>query len=125
MLEILPKPAPDRTTDNPWPEWPHIFRLDYGHAEVAARFGGDPRTFLISTKKFMGDEHGKLKELHTVMIDWVPGENGTGLQLREVPGTEKVWPAQLVLLAMGFRGAGKPCARSTGCGAGRTLECPG
>ena len=108
MFEILPKPPPDRATDNPWPEWPHIFRVDYGHAEVAARFGGDPRTFLISTKRFMGDEHGKLKELRTVMIEWVPSENGTGLQLREVPGTEKVWPAQLVLLAMGFLGPENP-----------------
>ena len=108
MFEILPKPPADRATDNPWPEWPHIFRVDYGHAEVAARFGGDPRTFLISTKRFMGDEHGKLKELHTVMIEWVPSENGTGLQLREVPGTEKVWPAQMVLLAMGFLGPENP-----------------
>ena len=76
MFEILPKPPANRATDNPWPEWPHIFRVDYDHAEVATRFGGDPRTFLISTKRFMGDEHGKLKELHTVMIEWVPSENG-------------------------------------------------
>ena len=108
MFEILPKPPPDRATDNPWPEWPHIFRVDYGHAEVAARFGEDPRTFLISTKRFVGDEHEKLKELHTVMIEWVPSENGRGMQLREVPGTEKVWPAQLVLLAMGFLGPENP-----------------
>ena len=56
----------------------------------------------------MGDEHGKLKELHPVMIEWVPSENGKGLQLREVPRTEKVWPAQLVLLAMGFLGPENP-----------------
>ncbi len=108
MFEILPKPPPDRAPDNPWPEWPRIFRVDYGHAEAAERFGGDPRTFLISTKRFVGDEHGKLKELHTVMIEWVANENGTRPQLREVPGTEKVWPAQLVLLAMGFLGPENP-----------------
>ena len=108
MFEILPQPPPDRAPDNPWPEWPRIFRVDYGHAEVAARFGADPRTFLISTKRFVGDEHGRLKELHTVMIEWLPSENGARPQLREVPGSEKVWPAQLVFLSMGFLGPENP-----------------
>ena len=108
MFEILPQPPPDRAPDNPWPEWPRIFRVDYGHAEAAARFGADPRTFLISTKRFVGDEHGRLKELHTVMIEWLPSENGTRPQLREVPGSEKVWPAQLCFLSMGFLGPENP-----------------
>ncbi len=103
MFEILPKPPLERQPDNPWPEWPKILRTDYGHVESAARFGDDPRTFLISTKKFVGDEDGKLKELHTVMIEWERDEDGR-FQLKEVPGTEKVWPAQLVLLALGFLG---------------------
>lgn len=104
MFEILPKPPAERAADNPWPEWPHIFRVDYGQAEAAARFGQDPRTFLISTKKFVGDENGHIQELHTVMIEWVVTDNMTSSQLRELPGTEKVWPAQLVLLSMGFLG---------------------
>lgn len=108
MFEILPQPPTDRAPDNPWPEWPHIFRVDYGHAEVAERFGDDPRTFLISTKKFVGDAQGKLKELHTVMIEWVPSLNGARPQLREIPGSEKVWPAQLVFLSMGFLGPENP-----------------
>jgi len=108
MFEIMPKPPPSRAPTNPWPEWPNIFRVDYGHAEAAERFGADPRTFLISTKRFVGDEQGRLKELHTVMIEWLPSENGARPQLREVPGTEKVWPCQLVLLAMGFRGPENP-----------------
>ena len=114
MFEIMPEPPPERAADNPWPEWPRIFRVDYGHAEVAARFGEDPRTFLISTKRFVGDEHGRLKELHTVMIEWVPSNNGTRPQLREVPGSEKVWPAQLVFLAMGFRGPENPVLEQLG-----------
>ena len=114
MFEIMPEPPPERAADNPWPEWPQIFRVDYGHAEVAARFGEDPRTFLISTKRFVGDEHGRLKELHTVMIEWVPSNNGTRPQLREVPGSEKVWPAQLVFLAMGFRGPENPVLEQLG-----------
>ena len=113
MFEILPKPPPDRAPDNPWPEWPRIFRVDYGHAEAAERFGADPRTFLISTKRFVGDEHGKLKELHTVMIEWTKDENGR-FQLQEVPGSEKVWPAQLVLLAMGFLGPENPVLEQLG-----------
>ncbi len=108
MFEIMPKPPPDRAPNNPWPEWPNIFRVDYGHAEAADRFGADPRTFLISTKRFVGDENGRLKELHTVLIEWLPSQNGARPELREVPGTEKVWPCQLVLLAMGFRGPENP-----------------
>ena len=114
MFEILPKPPPERAPDNPWPEWPLIFRVDYGHAEVAERFGADPRTFLISTKRFVGDEHGRLKALHTVMIEWVASENGARPQLREVPGSEKVWPCQLVLLAMGFLGPENPALDQLG-----------
>ncbi|MCY3657775.1 MAG: glutamate synthase subunit beta [Caldilineaceae bacterium] len=113
MFEILPKPPPDRAPNNPWPEWPRIFRVDYGHAEAAERFGADPRTFLISTKRFVGDEHGKLKELHTVMIEWITDEDGR-FQLQEVPGSEKVWPAQLVLLAMGFLGPENPVLEQLG-----------
>lgn len=103
MFEILPEPPQERASDNPWPQWPKIFRTDYGHEESAAKFGEDPRTFLISTQKFVGDEHGNLKELHTIQIEWEKDENGR-FQLVEQPGTEKVWPAQLVLLAMGFLG---------------------
>lgn len=103
MFEILPKPPEERAPDNPWPQWPKIFRTDYGHEEAKAKFGEDPRTFLISTKRFVGDENGNLKELHTVQIEWEKDENGR-FQLKEVEGSEKVWPAQLVLLSMGFLG---------------------
>ena len=103
QFEILPQPPLERAPDNPWPEWPKVLRTDYGQEEAAARFGADPRTFLISTKRFVGDENGRVKELHTVMIEWERDEDGR-FQMVEVPGTEKVWPAQLVLLALGFLG---------------------
>jgi glutamate synthase (NADPH/NADH) small chain len=103
QFEILPKPPMERATDNPWPEWPKIYRLDYGQAEAAAVFGKDPRTYSIMTKKFVGDVKGHVKELHTVEIDWLKGNNGKQI-FKEIPGTEKVYPAQLVLLAMGFLG---------------------
>jgi glutamate synthase (NADPH/NADH) small chain len=103
QFEILPRPADERQPDNPWPEWPKVYRLDYGQEEAAARFGADPRTYLIMTEQFVGDEHGHVKELHTVDVEWARDERG-GFVPQRISGTEKVWPADLVLLAMGFLG---------------------
>ena len=103
QFEILDRPPDTRQPDNPWPEWPRIFRVDYGQEEATAVFGRDPRHFAITTKKFVGDENGHVKELHTVQIEWV-ANNGSRPAPKEIPGTEKVWPAQLVLLSMGFLG---------------------
>ncbi|MEE9147814.1 MAG: glutamate synthase subunit beta [Candidatus Tectomicrobia bacterium] len=103
QFEILPRPPDERQPDNPWPEWPKIQRLDYGQEEVAARFGADPRTYLIMTEKFVGDEHGQVTELHTVDVAWATNDTG-GLFPKRIPGTEKVWQADLVLLALGFLG---------------------
>ena len=103
QFEILPRPPDERAPDNPWPEWPKIYLLDYGQAEAKARFGDDPRKYLIMTQKFAGDDDGHVKELHTVEIEWAKGNNGRPFP-KEIPGTEKIWPAELVLLAMGFLG---------------------
>lgn len=64
-FELLPRPPVTRGRDNPWPQWPRIFRTDYGHTEVAAHFGKDPREFCISTKEFVVDEDGQVKGLNT------------------------------------------------------------
>ncbi|WP_135554975.1 glutamate synthase subunit beta [Paenibacillus cymbidii] len=103
QFEIMPKPPESRAANNPWPEWPKVYKMDYGQEEAAAKFGGDPRQYLINTKKFVGDENGHVKELHTVLIEWKKDENGRFGPV-EVPGSERVIPAQLVLLAMGFLG---------------------
>lgn len=103
QFEIMPKPPETRAANNPWPEWPKVYKMDYGQEEAAAQYGDDPRQYLINTKKFVGDENGNLKELHTVRIEWKKDENGRMVPV-EVPGSEKVYPAQLVLLAMGFLG---------------------
>ncbi len=103
QFEILPQPPLERAPDNPWPQWPKVYMLDYGQQEVAAKFGKDPREYCVLTKRFVGDENGHLKELHTVQVEWVAVNNG-GPPFKEIPGTEKVWPADLVLLAMGFLG---------------------
>src|SRR5690606_10687552 len=113
QFEILDRPPDERQPDNPWPEWPRVFRVDYGQEEAAALQGSDPRTYAIMTKKLVGDETGQVKEIHTVEIEWV-FENGVRPQLREIPGTEKVWPAQLVLLAMGFLGPENPVLAQLG-----------
>jgi glutamate synthase (NADPH/NADH) small chain len=103
QFEILPKPPDERAPDNPWPQWPKIYALDYGQQEAAKRFGRDPRHYSISTKKFEGDAAGRAKAIHTVEIEWVKDAKGQWV-IKELPGTAKVWPAQLVLLALGFLG---------------------
>ncbi|MFN0122895.1 MAG: glutamate synthase subunit beta [Blastocatellia bacterium] len=106
QFEIMPRPPEQRAADNPWPEWPKVYRMDYGQEEAEAIFGADPRVYSILTKKLVGDENGHVREVHTVNIEWGKGPDGRyGMQ--EIAGTEKVWPAQLVLLAMGFLGPEK------------------
>jgi glutamate synthase (NADPH/NADH) small chain len=113
QLEILPCPPQDRASDNPWPEWPKIYRLDYGQEEAAAKFGADPRVYLTTAKRFVGDEQGAVKEVLTVQIEWTRNEKGQFVP-KEVPGTEQVRPVQLVLLAMGFLGPEQPLLESLG-----------
>ncbi|KAF9239590.1 NADPH-dependent glutamate synthase [Melanogaster broomeanus] len=102
-FELLPKPPGSRGRDNPWPQWPRIFRTDYGHTEVAAHFGNDPREYSISTKEFVLDDNGKLKGLNTIRVEWTK-DSGGRWKMEEVPGSEKFFPAQLVFLALGFLG---------------------
>ena len=113
QFEIMPEPPAQRAADNPWPQWPKIYRLDYGQEEAAVVFGSDPRQYCIMTKEMVGDDQGHVKELHTVLIEWVKGDNGR-FAPKEIPGTEKVYPAQLVLLAMGFLGPEETLVKALG-----------
>ncbi|MBT4160758.1 MAG: glutamate synthase subunit beta [Gammaproteobacteria bacterium] len=92
-FELLPQPPAERAPDNPWPLWPKIYRVDYGHAEATDRYGDDPRIYSIMSKEFLKDEDGNLTGIVTVNVD----DN-----LQEVPGTEKTWEADLIMLSMGF-----------------------
>jgi glutamate synthase (NADPH/NADH) small chain len=103
QIEILPKPALERQANNPWPEWPKTLKVDYGQEEAAARFGADPRVYLTTVKKFNADSEGRLESLVTVEVKWDKNDKGQFIPV-EQSGTEKVRPAQLVLLAMGFIG---------------------
>ncbi|MDJ0631953.1 MAG: glutamate synthase small subunit [Xenococcaceae cyanobacterium MO_188.B29] len=107
QLEIMPQPPLERAPNNPWPEWPKVYRLDYGQEEAAAQFGDDPRGYLTTATKFEGDEQGQVKAVHTVQIEWKRDDNGRFIP-QPIAGTEKVVPAQLVLLAMGFLSPEQP-----------------
>jgi len=113
QLEIMAKAPLTRGKDNPWPEWPKTYKVDYGQEEAAAKFGSDPRVYLTTATKFVADEQGNLKEVHTVEVKWEKNDKGQFVPTH-VPGTEKVRPAQLVLLAMGFLGPEQPLLEAFG-----------
>jgi glutamate synthase (NADPH/NADH) small chain len=114
QFEIMEMPPMDRAANNPWPQWPRIYKMDYGQEEAAAVFGEDPREYGIMTKRFIGDEQGNLQAVETVNVRWLPAENGGRPQLEEIPGTAQTWAAQLVLLALGFRGPEQTLAQQFG-----------
>ena len=95
-FELMSQPPERRSDSNPWPEWPVIFRVDYGHEESNKVFGKDPRRYQLLTKAFIKDSNGHVKGIKTTNVDFVDGK------LTEVDGTEKTWDAELVLLSMGF-----------------------
>ncbi len=107
QLEIMPQSPPVRAEDNPWPEWPKVHKMDYGQEEAAAKYGVDPRVYLTTATKFEGDADGNLAAVHTVQVTWGKNDKGQFIP-QQVPGTERVLPAQLVLLAMGFLGPEQP-----------------
>ena len=113
QVEILPRPPMDRQSNNPWPEWPKVYKLDYGQEEAAAKYGDDPRVYLTTSTKFEGDENGHVKAVHTVEVQWEKNDKGQFIP-KNVPGSEKVVPAQLVLLAMGFLGPEQPLLEALG-----------
>jgi len=113
QLEIMPRSPDERAADNPWPEWPKTHKIDYGQEEAAARFGADPRAYLTTATRFEGDADGNVTAVHTVQVNWAKNDKGQFIP-QPVPGTEKVLPAQLVLLAMGFLGPEQPLIESLG-----------
>jgi glutamate synthase (NADPH) small chain len=103
QLEIMAKPPLARTPDNPWPQWPKTYKLDYGQEEAKAKFGADPRVYLVTARKFLADSHGHVSGVEIVDVQWERNDKGMFVP-KQIAGTERVLPAQLVLLAMGFLG---------------------
>jgi glutamate synthase (NADPH) small chain len=107
QLEIMPMPPMLRAADNPWPEWPKVYKMDYGQEEAAAKFGNDPRAYLTTATKFATDAQGQVTGVHVVDVRWEKDDQGR-FALKQLTEKEKVVPAQLVLLAMGFLGPEQP-----------------
>jgi len=100
QLEIMPRPPSSRATDNPWPLWPQIYRVSSAHEE------GVERVYSVSTKRFIDDGNGNVKELELIKVEM---KNIDGrISFAEMPGTEFRLPCDLALLAMGFIGPEKP-----------------
>ncbi|MGR9071585.1 MAG: glutamate synthase subunit beta [Gammaproteobacteria bacterium] len=102
-FELLPEPPAQRAKNNPWPQWPRIFRVDYGHEEAIQRDGEDPRQYCILSKEFIDDGNGNLAGIRTVNVEWIQGDDGQ-FKMQEIAGSEKEWKAELITLALGFLG---------------------
>ncbi|KAJ9666072.1 glutamate synthase [NADH] [Coniosporium apollinis] len=102
-FELLPQPPPKRASDNPWPQWPRIYRVDYGHTEVKTHMGKDPREYCVMSKDFVDDGNGRVKGINTVRVEWTKNVTG-GWDMKQIEGSEQFFPADLVLLSMGFLG---------------------
>jgi glutamate synthase (NADPH/NADH) len=102
-FELLPQPPPERARDNPWPQWPRIYRVDYGHSEVRQHTGNDPREYCIMSEEFVDDGNGKVKGINTIRVEWTRSPSG-GWDMKKVEGSQQFFPADLVFLSMGFLG---------------------
>ncbi|CAL9735731.1 glutamate synthase [NADH] [Monosporozyma servazzii] len=104
-FELLPQPVTKRDESvNSWPQWPAIMRVDYGHEEVKERYGNDPREYCIMSKEFIGDSDGNVTGINTVKLEWTRNRETKRWEMKEIPGSEEVFEADLVLLSMGFTG---------------------
>lgn len=106
QFEIMDRPPSVRAPHNPWPEWPRIHRVDYGQAEVMEIQGNDPREYCVMSKRLLSDDWGCVRAVETTQLEWRDGTRGARI-FKEIAGTERIWPAQLVLIAMGFLGPEK------------------
>ncbi len=113
QIEILPRPPVERAEDNPWPEWPKVYKLDYGQEEAAAKFGADPRSYVTTVKRLNGDAEDGIRSVTTVQVAWRRGADGR-LVPAEVPDSEQETPADLALLALGFTGPEQPLLAELG-----------
>jgi glutamate synthase (NADPH/NADH) small chain len=100
QLEIMPRPPEHRAADNPWPQYPYVYRVTSAHEE------GVERVYSVSTKRFIADDHGRLKALELVKVDLI--REGGRVSFKEIAGSEFTLPCELALLAMGFTGPEKP-----------------
>lgn len=107
QIEMMPKAPEKRAENNPWPEWPKILKTDYGQEEAIAVFGHDPRIYESTVKEFIKDKSGNLKAVKIVKLTWEKDEQTGRMNMKEIPGSEQVLDAEIVLIAAGFLGSQK------------------
>ena len=107
QIEMMPKAPEKRAENNPWPEWPKILKTDYGQEEAIAVFGHDPRIYESTVKEFIKDKSGNLKAVKIVRLSWEKDPATGRMSMKEVPGSEQVLDAEIVLIAAGFLGSQK------------------
>lgn len=105
QLEMMPKPPAERAADNPWPQWPKVCKTDYGQEEAIFLFGADPRAYQKTVKEFIKDINGDLCQVRTVCLESKYDEAAKRYMMVEVPGSEEIIDADMVLIAAGFLGA--------------------
>lgn len=105
QLEMMPKAPDSRTENNPWPEWPKVYKTDYGQEESIAVFGHDPRVYKTTVKEFIKDKKGKLCKAVLVKLESKKDEKTGRMMMAEIPGSEYTVDVDLVLIAAGFLGS--------------------
>ncbi|CCU78528.1 Glutamate synthase [NADPH] small chain [Halanaerobium saccharolyticum subsp. saccharolyticum DSM 6643] len=116
QFEIMPKAPDARQANNPWPEWPKTLKVDYGQEEAIEVFGSDPREFLIMTEEIITEEvagQETVSGVKTIKINWEKNENNRFVPIKQAD-TQKIWPADLILIAMGFLGPENNLIKSAG-----------
>lgn len=114
QIEMMSKAPDSRAEDNPWPEWPKVCKTDYGQEEAIALYGQDPRIYESTVKEFVKDKKGDLKAVKVVKLSWEKDPATGRMNAKEVPGSERELPADVVLIAAGFLGAEDYVAKAFG-----------
>ena len=107
QLEMMPKAPDTRAENNPWPEWPKVLKTDYGQEEAIAMFGHDPRIYESTVKEFIKDKNGNLSAVKIVKLAWEKDPETGRMNMKEIPDSEQILEAQIVLIAAGFLGSQK------------------
>ena len=105
QLEMMPKLPDTRAESNPWPEWPRVCKTDYGQEEAIAVFGHDPRIYQTTVKRFIKDDKNHVRAVETIKLQSVHDPKTGRMRMEEIPGSEQILDADLVLIAAGFLGA--------------------
>ena len=123
QLEMMPKPCTARVPGNPWPEWPRTLRTDYGQLEAISVLGSDPRVYETTVGSIQVDEHNRIRSVETVRLKRTPEG-----RMEPIPGSERIVPCDLLLIAAGFIGCEEQTLRTLSLEAdarGRVLPADG